>query len=382
MTPRERIVETLAHREPDRVPFDLGSTIVTSITKGAYVNLRHHLGFPEEDVKIFDHVQQLPYLDERLLERLGADVRMVQTRYTTSGDTVHSKDGDDYYFFDRWGAKMRMPGKGGRYFDWVDFPIREISMDALVRYAWPEPDSEESIRTLTERARELYEHTDYALAGTGVFGGGIFEQPARIMGTEGFLRSLLSDEKFADAMMESITDLYIENCNRYLNALGDYIQVFIYWNDISTQYAPMISPDMYRRLIKPKDRRLFEAVRKKTGARIFYHSCGAVREFIPDLIDIGVDILNPVQVSARGMDTRQLKREFGRDITFWGGGCDTQHVLPRGTPQEVRDEVKRRLEDLAPGGGFVFNTVHNIQDDVPPENIMAMVEALREFGVY
>jgi uroporphyrinogen decarboxylase len=135
-------------------------------------------------------------------------------------------------------------------------------------------------------------------------------------------------------------------------------------------------------MIKPKDRRLFDAVREKTNARILYHSCWAVREFIPDLIEIGVDILNPVQVTSAGMDTRELKREFGRDITFWGGGIDTQHILPRGTPQKVGDEVKRRIEDLAPGGGFVFNTVHNIQNDVPPENIVAMYEALREYGNY
>ncbi|MFC2086687.1 uroporphyrinogen decarboxylase family protein [Bacteroidota bacterium] len=382
MTSRERVVRTLDHREPDRIPFDLGGTIITSITKGAYINLRHYLGLPEEDVKIFDHVQQLPYIDETLLKQLDVDVRMVQTHYVRGDDLVYSEEENYYYFFDRWGSKMRMPKKNGYYFDWVEFPIREISMDALKKYSWPELDSDESIQKLKVRAKNLFENTDYALAGTGIFGGGIFEQPARIMGMEMFLLSLLSDEHFANTVMEKITEIYIENCNKYLDELGEYIQVFVYWNDLSAQNGPMISPEMYRRLIKPKDKRLIETVKKKTDAKIFYHCCGATREFIPDFIEIGVDILNPVQVSAKDMDTAELKREFGNDIAFWGGGIDTQYVLSRGTTLEVRDEVTKRIYDLAPGGGFVFNTVHNIQNDVPPENIMAMWETLREYGVY
>jgi len=160
-----------------------------------------------------------------------------------------------------------------------------------------------------------------------------------------------------------------------------YLQVFVYWNDIASQHGPLISPDTYRRLIKPKDRKLFEAVKKKSDAKIFYHLCGACRHFIPDLIEIGVDILNPVQVAARDMDTARLKKDFGKGITFWGG-VDTQRVLPYGTPEQVRDEARRRIDDLAPGGGFVFATVHNIQNDVPPENIMAAVETLHEYGLY
>ena len=382
MTSRERVKKALEHQEPDRIPFDLGSTIITSITKGAYINLRRYLGFPEEEIQLFDHVQQLPYIDEELLKKFKTDLRMAQTHYVSGDDLVYSEEENYYYFYDRWGSKLCMPKEGGYYFDWTEFPIREISMDVLKKYSWPELDDYDSIRKLKERAKVLYENTDYALAGTGVFGGGVFEQPARMMGMELFLTSLALDEKFADTVMERITEIYIENCNRYLDELGQYIQVFVYWNDMTGQNGPMISPEMYRRLIKPKDKRLIEAVKKKTDAKIFYHCCGAAREFIPDLIDIGVDILNPVQISAKGMDTAALKRDFGKDITFWGGGCDTQRVLPYGSPQEVREEVKKRINDLAPGGGFVFNTVHNIQPDVPPENIMAMWETLQEYGSY
>jgi uroporphyrinogen decarboxylase len=382
MTPRERLVAALNHREPDRVPFDLGATIITSITKEAYVRLRRHLGLPEEPVRTFDHVQQLPFLDEALLLRLGTDARMVQTEYVAGADLKYLEEDGYYYFVDRWGSKLRMPKVGGHYFDWVEFPIKEISLEALDKYQWPELDTVESLQPLARKAEALYGDTSFALAGSGVFGGGVFEQPARMMGMELFLMSLVLEPRFADAVMEGITDLYIENCNRYLDLLGRYIQVFVFWDDMTGQSGPMISPEIYRKLIKPKQRRILEAVRRKTDAKIFFHNCGASREFLPDLIEIGVDILNPVQVSAKGMDTAALKKDFGRDLTFWGGGCDTQYVLPRGTPEQVREEVKRRIHDLAPGGGFVFAAVHNIQAEVPPENIMAMVETLHREGAY
>jgi uroporphyrinogen decarboxylase len=164
--------------------------------------------------------------------------------------------------------------------------------------------------------------------------------------------------------------------------LGEYIQVFIYWDDVCTQNGWMIRPDLYRKMVKPKQRRLVEAIKKKTDAKIFYHSCGATYDLIPDLIELGFDILNPVQISAKGMDTRRLKQDFGKEITFWGGGVDTQGVLPFGKPADVEDEVKRRIDDLAPGGGFVFAAVHNIQAFVPPENITTAFDTALEYGIY
>jgi uroporphyrinogen decarboxylase len=255
-------------------------------------------------------------------------------------------------------------------------------MKELDDYKWPELDDKELIQKLKQKAKFLYESTDYALTGTAVFGGGVFEQPARIMGMERFLTSIALDKKFANKAMEKVTELYIENCRRYLDEIGKYIQVFVYWNDISGQRGPLISPEIYRRLIKPKDKRIIMMVKSRTDAKVFYHCCGAIRDFIPDFIEIGVDILNPVQVSAAGMDTADLKKRFGNDISFWGGGCDTQRILPFGTPDEIREEVRRRISVLAEGGGFVFSTVHNIQNEVPPENIIAMFEAFNEFRKY
>lgn len=382
MNCRERVIATLNHKEPDRIPLDLGGTIVSSITKNAYIGLKKYLGLEIEKVKILDNVQQLPYIDEKLLQKLDVDIRMVSADYSRDAEPQYFKEGDYCCFYDRWGAKLCRPKKNGHYFDWVEFPINDISIEALNTYIWPELDSSKYISELKEKAKYYYENTEYALTGTAIFGGGVFEQPARIIGMESFLTSIALNEKFANMAMEKITELYIENCEHYLNEIGKYIQVFVYWNDMAGQTKPMISPDLYRRLIKPKDKRIIEMVKSRTNAKFFYHCCGAAEGFIPDFIEIGVDILNPVQVSAAGMNTARLKKKFGNDISFWGGGCDSQHILPYGTPDEVREEVKRRINDLAEGGGFIFSAVHNVQDEVPPENVTTMFKTFEEFRYY
>jgi uroporphyrinogen decarboxylase len=382
MNSRERVLLALDHKEADRVPIDLGASIVTSITKAAYVPLRQYLGLPVEQVHIYDEVQQLPYLSEDLLERFSVDTRMVQLPPTHIAGVEILDDGDYLAMYDRWGSKMRMPKQGGLYYDWVEFPIKELSSAGLDAYRWPEPDPPEVVASLREQARRLYEETDYALVGSAVIGGGIFEQPCRTVGLEDFMMAMVLDRPFAERLMDGITDIYIESVDRYLAQVSEYIQVFTFWDDVCSQDGWMISPDLYVSLVKPRQRRLFEAIKQRTKAKLFYHGCGAVYDLVPHLIQIGVDILNPVQVSARGMDSKRLKAAYGRDLTFWGGGVDTQRVLPFGTPEQVRDEVKRRIDDLAPGGGFVFNTVHNIQAFVRPENIVAAFETALEYGRY
>ena len=382
MNARERVVAALNHQEPDRIPIDLGGSICSSIHRQAYADLKKSLGMELEELQLMDYVQQLPYLDEALLERFEVDFRMVQLPAATAPGLDIFEEGEYYAFIDRWGAKLHMPRDNGLYFDWVDFPIEEATMAALDAYAWPRPDPPEYNARLREQARHLYEQTEYALVGSAVIGGGIFEQPARTMGLENFLRALLTEPAFADRMMEQITEIYIESCTRYLEEVGQYLQVFTYWDDVCGQDGWIIAPEIYRQRIKPRQRRLVEAIKQKTDARIYYHSCGAAFDLIPDLIEVGFDILNPVQVSARGMDTRRLKETYGRDITFWGGGVDTQQVLPFGTPEAVADEVRRRIDDLAPEGGFVFAAVHNIQAFVPPKNIIAMYDTALEYGRY
>jgi uroporphyrinogen decarboxylase len=391
MNSRERVLLALDHKEPDRIPIDLGATIVSSITNSAYLSLKSYLnipkqgktnsGIPREEIQMLDYVQQLPYLDDTLLDRFGVDFRMVQLPAATAPGLNIFEEGNYYAFTDRWGSKLHMPKESGYYFDWVDFPIKEPSLEALDQYNWPSPDPQEYIQQLGKQAKSLYENTDFALVGSAVIGGGIFEQPARTMGMENFLASLIEAPKFADQLMERITDIYIESCNQYLDSVGGFIQVFTYWDDVNTQNGWMINPNTYRKMVKPKQRRLVEAIKRKTEAKLFFHGCGATFDLIPDLIELGFDILNPVQVSARGMDTKRLKQEYGKDITFWGG-VDTQRILPFGSPAEVIEEAKRRINDLAPGGGFVFAAVHNIQPQVPPENIVALFDTALDYGIY
>jgi uroporphyrinogen decarboxylase len=331
---------------------------------------------------MLDHVQQLPYVDEDLLERFGVDLRIVQLPPATAPQLQTWEEGSYLACMDRWGSKMHMPKENGFFYDWVEFPIKEPSLAALDAFKWPEPDPPECLAELRSQAEYIYRFTDYAVVGSAVIGGGIFEQPARIMGMADFLMALKAEPEFSERLMEHITDLYIECCDRYLDEVGEFLHVFTYWDDLASQNRLMISADSYRRIIKPKQRRLVDAIRKKTNAKIFYHGCGAISELIPDLIDVGFDILNPVQTSARGMDPVRLKKDFGNDIVFWGGGVDTQRTLPFGTPQEVEDEVKRRIDVLAPGGGFVFATVHNIQSFVPPDNVVAAFGAALRHGQY
>jgi len=343
---RERVIATLNHKEPDRIPLDLGGTIVSSITKNAYISLKKYLGLETSEVKILDHVQQLSYIDEGLLQKLNVDIRMVSADYNSDNEPQYFKEGDYYCFYDRWGSKLCMPRKNGHYFDWVKFMINDISIKTLNKYRWPELDSDMFISKLKEKAKYLYENTAHALAGTAIFGGGVFEQPARIMSMERFLISIVLNEKFANMAMEKITELYIENCERYLNEIGKYIQVFVYWNDITGQTAPLISPDTYRRLIKPKDKRIIEMVKSRTDAKFFYHCCGASGEFIPDFIEIGLDILNPVQPKC--MDPHYLKKRYGKNLSFWGT-IDIQETLPFGTSEQIENEVRDRIKNMSPG---------------------------------
>jgi uroporphyrinogen decarboxylase len=242
MTSRERVIQSLNHKEPDRVPIDLGATIVSSIVKQTYIELKQHLGMPVENIKMLDYVQQLPYVDDALMERFGVDFRMVQLPSATMVGVDIFEEGEYYAFIDRWGAKLHMPKRAGLYFDWVDFPIKEATMAALEAYRWPQPDPADLNLQLGSQAKALYETTDFALVGSAVIGGGIFEQPARVMGLQNFLMALITEPAFADRLMETITDIYIESCNNYLEQVGPYIQVFTFWDDLAGQNGWLINP--------------------------------------------------------------------------------------------------------------------------------------------
>jgi uroporphyrinogen decarboxylase len=377
MTPRERVNAALAHREPDRVPIDLGATLATSITTAAYIPLRACLGLPDEDVVVFEQTQQLPYLGEDLLARLGVDTRVVALPRERAFSPELRDEGAYWAWTDAWGAVLRMPKQGGLYFDWVGHPLPEVTEEAIDAYRWPDFEPADELAAIRAEAARLQSDTDYALVGSANLGSGIFEQACLMAGMETFMMAMVTDRRAAERLLDGITDFLVEEAERYLGEIGGYLDAYLYGDDVATQERWMISPESYTTLIKPRQRRLFDAIRAKTDAKLIYHGCGAVFGLVPHLIDIGVDALNPVQVSARGMDSARLKAAYGRDIAFWGGGVDTQRVLPFGTPDEVRAEVRRRVDDFSPGGGFVFAPVHNIQALVPPENVVAAFDAAR-----
>ena len=194
------------------------------------------------------------------------------------------------------------------------------------------------------------------------------------------MMDLAANPEFAGALLDKLVEVSINKLEQILPVAEGYVQVIVTGDDLGTQNGPQLSPKLYKKIVKPRHKYLYQYIKKYTSAHLFLHTCGSVYEFIPDFIEMGVDVINPVQVSAKDMDTKRLKKEFSKDITFWGGGCDTQKVLPFGTPREVTEEVKRRVGDLVPGGGFVFSQVHVIQAGTPPENIMAMYDAVGKYG--
>lgn len=383
-TSRKRVETTLNHQEPDRVPYDLGGSILTGIHEKAYRRLRSYLGLPEVQVQIEDSHQGLAKVDEDVKRRLEVDVYGINPGGPHGWVPPEWTEGGYHKRQDEWGIEWWKPQDGGLYFDMRKHPLVDIDSPAdLKKFKFPDPLDPGRYVGLAEKADHLMNQRQVAYI-LGRNAPGVFEVAMWVRGFENFYCDMLDNVPLAEALLDLVCECKMRYWQKALEVVGPNVMMLSEADDLCSQDRPLIAPELYRKLIKPRHTRLFQFVKKHApaGTKIFYHCCGAVSELIPDLIESGIDILNPVQVSAAGMDTRELKRRFGKDITFYGGGVDTQRVLPFGTPQRVKDEVRRRVEDLAPGGGFIFNTVHNIQADVRPENIMAMREALAEYGAY
>ena len=383
MLSRERLLTTLDHREPDRVPLDLGSTQVTGIHVLAYRSLRQALGLPAVQVELCDAIQQLALPDDDVITRLGVDLRGLFPLNSHNWNVHEEVVGDNWRYHDEWGITHRRPRPDGLYYSIVQVPLArsELTVQDIERHPWPEMGDPRRISGLRELA-ERYRAAGYGVVLKDPFAG-IFEMAQRIVGMESCLIMMAADRKLADALFDKLLELKLSFWEMALPRLADVVDVVAQFDDYGTQASQLISPRMFRQQLKPRLRILFERVRELApDAKRFFHSCGNVRPLLLDFVEIGVDILNPVHIRATGMAPAALKRDFGDALVFWGGGVDTQGVLPTGTPQEVKDDVRRNVEALAPGGGFVFNTVHNIQADVPPENMVAMWEALHEYGLY
>ena len=383
MNSRERILTTLDHREPDRVPFDMGSCQVTGIHVVAYRNLRNALGLPEVEIEMCDAVQQLASIDDDLGRRLDIDTRGLYPLNSHNWKVVEEDAGDYRAYHDEWGITHHRPKANGLYFSVVASPLprTDLTVQDISNHPWPDVGNKERLAGLGELAED-FKDSGYAVVLKDAFAG-IFEFAQRIVGMENLLMMMITNESAACALFDKLLELKLDYWRTALAELGGLVDIVTYADDYGTQTSQIISPDMFRRLIKPRVKTLFEAYAKLAPhAKRFFHSDGNVRPLIPDFLEIGVEILNPIHIRAKDMEPAALKRDFGRDLVFWGGGVDTQGILPTGTPQQVKDNVKRNIDALAPGGGYVFNTIHNIQADVPAENIIAMWEAIKEYGVY
>lgn len=370
MTHRERVMAALDHRETDRVPIDFGGTYTTSIYHAAYDRLKEKLGLAHETV-IYSKTRLLAIPDESVLRRFDVDTRFLGL----GGYEGDQRDLDDDNYLDEWGTTWRRAEDGHYlYVDGPFFDKKNPDVAALDAGNWPDPDNPGYYRGLAERAAALRRDTDCAIILNMPIG--VVHQGQFLRGFGDWLKDLYRNRAFSERMMDEIADRWIRVAENALDEVGGNVDIVFFGDDLGSQLAPLFDPAIYREIIKPRHARMIAAVKARAGVKVLYHSCGSVTRLIDDLVDVGVDALNPVQVSARDMEPETLKARFGDRITFWGG-IDTQHILPHGSPGDVRDEVGRVVDCMARGGGFVLNSVHNIQNDVPPENIVALFDAAR-----
>ena len=383
-TPRKRLLTAINHEEPDRVPRDLGSTPVTGISVITYANSLPYLGLSDElsEIPLDDVIQQLTTPSGQFLSNLKIDVRGVGPTRTYAWRMTYRHNTRYISFTDEFGIEWGCNLDGGHYFDIIHSPLSSAeTLFDIDRHPWP--DSSQAANSILDKANYVQQLSSRYPVVLRPLSGGFFEMAFWVRGFEQFYVDLAANHALACGIMDRLLEMEMNYYDLLLDRIGQHIDIVQEGNDFATQKGLMISPATYRQLVKPRQRELYSFIKKKAPhVKIMLHSCGAIRDIIPDLIEVGVDILNPVQVSADGMDPAELKRDFGEDLTFWGGGVDTQSTLPHGRPQQVKDEVKKRIEQLAPGGGFVFATVHNIQHDVPTENLVALWQALEEYGQY
>ncbi len=409
MTSRERILAALNHREPDRVPLDLSGHRSSGIASLLYPKLRAYLGLPARPVRVYDQVQQLAIIDDDVLDRFGVD-----TIELGRGFALRDDDWSDWILPD--GTPCEMPAwtvpereekrwvirsKSGRviaqmpdralYFEQTYYPFFEHdNLDAIAEaqseamwtaVASPPgplvtgPSGDEIYRRGAENLRKQTER-----ATLGLFGGNLLEMGQFLYRNDGFLLLLAEDPSRAHAFLDRVVEAHLKDLEHFLSLVGEYIDVIVFGDDLGMQSGPQISPAMYREFFKPRHAIMWSRAKQLANVKVMLHCCGGVRELLPDLIEAGLDAINPVQISCSGMDVAELKSEFGKDMVFWGGGCDTQRILPQGTPEEIQAHVRRQVSILKRGGGFVFQQVHNILADVPPENVVAMLDAVNSVG--
>jgi uroporphyrinogen decarboxylase len=394
---RERVLKSLNHESPDRLPIDLGGTGATGIMAPAYQRLTKHLEINSTPVRVSDMLQQLAEVEPAVLEHFGIDVVNIDnSSFDEDGGRSQWKPDPKnssvlvpaWAEFEEEGGRRYLvaPDRGRMGVQPPDCPYFENIWKPLLDAETPE-DVEKAnwgawggkdFSTLAKRAKTLKEKSDRVVV-MG-FGGQMLEAGQDFLGFEKFMMEMAMDSPLAHAFLDRVNQVYEENLQGFIEQVAESVDVICFFDDLGTQNAPQISVKMFRKFFLSRYKNLFQTVKEKTDCYTFLHCCGSIKPFIPDLIEAGLDILNPVQISAAGMAPAELKKEFGRDLVFWGGGCDTQRILPTASPEEVRADVRKNIAALAPGGGFVFCPVHNIQADVPVENIVAMYDEALKFS--
>ena len=379
-----RVECSLNHKEPDRIPFDIGGALVAGINIRTLNALRKHLGL-QGDAVIWDKVTQLGEVTDDIVDRLKIDIKNVAPNPPgKKGLARDLGESEGYYWLiDEFGIKYRMPVGIGHYYDIYRSPLADAqSVSDIENYPWPDPLDAARFAGLREKAEKTVKVEKKACF-LERMSAGMWENAMWMMGYEKFFMDMLTNKKLIHAIMDKFLEIKMQYWQKALDAVGENVLIVSTADDLGSKEGLLVSLDLYKTLIWPYHKRLFEFIksRAKTRVHIFFHCDGAIKEAIPLLIEAGVDILNPLQVNCTGMDTRKLKKEFGDALTFWGGSCDN-NILSFGKPQEVRDETKRRIEDLAHGGGFIFAPIHIIQSSVPVQNLMAWWETLQEYGIY
>lgn len=413
MNSRERVLAAIAHKQPDQVPVDLGSTPSSGISAIAYSNLLKAIGRTDLPVQIYDVVQQLAQPDMSIIDRFGVDVLDIGRAFNTeekdwhetilaNGDKafypihfnpVKQADGS-YHCYDEDGKRLLalMP-QGATFFDQSYFPyingfpenydtldeeMGRVLWSRYVHSPWDHTQDPNFWKTLREKTLQLRASTDKALM--IVCGCNLFEWGTFLRRMDNFLMDLLCEPDQVARMLDQLLERHLATLAKVCDSVGDIVDIIRFGDDLGMTSGPFMDVDTYRSLFKPRHKQLCDYVKTHSQMHTFIHSCGSISSLMPDLIEAGIEIFNPVQTNARQMEPEFLKKEFGQDCTFWGGGVETVGTLNNGTPEQVREQVLERLEIMSAGGGFVFNTVHNILPDVPPQNILAMFDAVKEFN--
>ena len=368
MKPKERVLLALNHKEPDKVPIDLGGTICSTMTSVANKKLKDYLG-----IKKAGEIVSHPVLDtvvpvDEILRMFEVDIRAIRLKGPTpeseaakevkgfsgsSSDFANMPSG--YEFDDEYGTRWR---KAGYDYAPVGFPLAGLDIPDLKKFKWPNPYNPGRVKGLKQEAKELYESSDFAIT-SDIMCGGPFEQSLWLRGYQNFMEDLYLNPKFASALLDKITEIDMGFWDTQLSNIGEYVDIVCQGDDLGIQTSLYIDPEMYRKFIKPCHKRLFSFIHSKTKAKVWLHSCGSIYSILPDLIEIGIEIINPVQCSACNMELSRLKKEFGSEITFWGGAINVQ-TLPFKNVSEIEAEAKNAIQVMAPGGGFVFAATHNI----------------------